>query len=409
MAIALSFGTAACSRAHFVFGDDEIDAGMDARTPDRQPDAGADAAPPEAGMAVDAGQRDAGAIDAGMDAWLPPSDAAIDASAPDTGDSGTRKDAAAAPDPPVVEANLRLAFFGDQGFGVSSEAVLQLVKSEQADLVIHAGDLDYADQPEVWEEQVESILGRNYPYFVAVGNHDVPAWAGPGGYQELLEARLERIRRRGADCTGDLGVNSLCRFRGLTFVLSGVGTYGEDHEDYLAQALDSAPEAWKLCVWHKNQHDMQVGAKGDEVGWRSYRLCESHGALILTGHEHSYSRTYTLSGLGFPEIAHGFHGPPDRIELEPGATAVVVSGLGGRSARVFAAELHPDISWWASICARNYQLMNGVETGVLESVEFGALFIDFHVDGDPHKARAYFKTVSGAIIDSFEITIDEGS
>jgi hypothetical protein len=53
--------------------------------------------------------------------------------------------------------------------------------------------------------------------------------------------------------------------------------------------------------------------------------------------------------------------------------------------------------------------MNGVETGALESIEFGALFIDFHVDGDPRKARAYFKTVSGAVIDAFEITIDEGS
>jgi hypothetical protein len=109
--------------------------------------------------------------------------------------------------------------------------------------------------------------------------------------------------------------------------------------------------------------------------------------------------------VGFPEIQHGFHGLADRIELEPGATAVVVSGLGGRSARAFAAEQHPDISWWASIYAQNYQLMNGVETGVLANVEYGALFIDFHVDGDPHKARAYFKTVSGAIIDSFEITV----
>jgi predicted phosphodiesterase len=407
---ALSVAVAGCSRAHFVsWGQD--DAGADARAPDAPRDASDDAAH-EAGVApLDAGKGDAAVLDAGMDAAAPPIDAAMDASdasdasEPDGGDSGSKDDAAIVPNPPVVEENLRLAFFGDQGFGAASEAVLQLIKSEHADLVIHAGDLDYVDQPDIWEAQVESILGRYFPYFVAVGNHDVPAWAGPGGYQELLQQRLERIRRRGADCTGDLGVNSVCRFRGLTFVLSGVGTYGEGHEDYLADALASAPEAWKLCVWHKNQHDMQVGTKSDEVGWRAYRLCGNHGALILTGHEHSYSRTYALSGVGFPEIQHGFHGPANQIDLEPGATAVVVAGLGGVSARFFAAELHPDISWWASIYARNYQLMNGVETGVLGSVEFGALFIDFHVDGDPHKARAYFKTVSGAIIDSFELTV----
>jgi hypothetical protein len=34
---------------------------------------------------------------------------------------------------------------------------------------------------------------------------------------------------------------------------------------------------------------------------------------------------------------------------------------------------------------------------------YGALFVTYHVDGDPYKARAYFKTIDGNIIDSFEI------
>jgi hypothetical protein len=33
----------------------------------------------------------------------------------------------------------------------------------------------------------------------------------------------------------------------------------------------------------------------------------------------------------------------------------------------------------------------------------GVLFVDFHVDGDPYKARAYFRSVLGDIVDEFEI------
>jgi len=50
--------------------------------------------------------------------------------------------------------------------------------------------------------------------------------------------------------------------------------------------------------------------------------------------------------------------------------------------------------------------VNGVDTGTLTNIEDGALFIDFHVDGDPYKAHAYFKTVSGAVVDSFVIRVD---
>ena len=35
-----------------------------------------------------------------------------------------------------------------------------------------------------------------------------------------------------------------------------------------------------------------------------------------------------------------------------------------------------------------------VQTG-----SFGALFIDFNVDGDPKKARGQFKTIAGTVID----------
>jgi len=55
--------------------------------------------------------------------------------------------------------NLTIAFIGDQGLGPNAEAVLQLIRSEGAQAVIHSGDFDYADNPAAWEAQIDAVLG----------------------------------------------------------------------------------------------------------------------------------------------------------------------------------------------------------------------------------------------------------
>ena len=121
-----------------------------------------------------------------------------------------------------TDANLRVAFIGDQGLGPDSVAVLQLIADEGADFVVHNGDFDYADDPDAWDQQINDVLGADYPYFATIGNHDVQEWEG---YRAKIEERIARID--GAVCTGDeMGVVSACTYRGLFMVLSGVGTYG---------------------------------------------------------------------------------------------------------------------------------------------------------------------------------------
>ncbi len=46
----------------------------------------------------------------------------------------------------------KVAFIADQGLGKNSVAVLNLIKKEQADLVVHMGDFDYEDSPEQWDD-----------------------------------------------------------------------------------------------------------------------------------------------------------------------------------------------------------------------------------------------------------------
>jgi len=216
----------------------------------------------------------------------------------------------------------------------------------------------------------------------------------------VLKARLARTP--GLRCDGEIGVKSLCRYRGLELVVSGVGSTGSDHEWYLERTLVRPGALVRLCVWHKNQHDMQVGGKTDEVGWGAYQICARHGAPIITAHEHSYSRTFALTAIGDRMLGHGATGLADSLRLGADRSFVVVTGLGGHSTRTRTLD-HAMDTWWASIYANNFQMMNGQMTGTEPSIQFGALFIDFHVDGDPRKARAYFKTTSDQIVDRFEL------
>ena len=86
--------------------------------------------------------------------------------------------------------DLTVAFFGDQGLPPRSKAVLRMVKAEGAHMVLHLGDFDYADDAKAFDDQLNHVLGDNFPYFAVIGNHDAKAWPA---YQRKLRARLKRI------------------------------------------------------------------------------------------------------------------------------------------------------------------------------------------------------------------------
>lgn len=331
---------------------------------------------------------------------LPPIPGDVDSGDRQNPRSPERPDEGAGPiDRTPTTPKLKVALLGDQGMGDHARAVLQLIAQEGADMVIHLGDLSYElATPADWEAQVDAVLGHDFPYFAVIGNHDVPSWFSEGGFAQLLAARLSRIE--GAHCEGEYAINASCTYRGLHFVMSGIGTFGEDHEAFLRDALETSHAQHSLCLWHKNQHDMQVGGKADEVGWAAYQICAEHGAPIITGHEHSYSRTYALTAVGDRSQGHGAVGLADELRLGPGRTFVAVSGLGGQSARRWTSD-HSEDTWWASIYAGDRQVMNGKARGTDPVIGFGALFVTFGVTGNPARAHAYFKTTTGVVADEF--------
>jgi hypothetical protein len=280
---------------------------------------------------------------------------------------------------------LTVAFIGDQGLGSKARAVLRLIRAEGADLVLHQGDLDYRNDPNAWDLLITEILGADFPVFASVGNHD-KSWYGPNGYQATLQARLNRIAD--ATCSGDLGVRSACTFRGLFFILSGAGTIPNapddpDHVAYVRDQLAQTNAVWRICSWHKNQKLMQVGRKGDEVGWKPYETCREGGAIVATAHEHSYSRTHLMDNFETQSIAS----TSNTLVVEEGKSFVVVSALGGNSIR----RQRRDDPWWASVYTRD------------QDANFGALFCEFFVDGEPNRASCFFKDIDGNVPDRFEL------
>jgi len=278
--------------------------------------------------------------------------------------------------------NLKVTFIGDQGANDNAISVLELILSEGTDMVLHQGDFDYFDDPDLWDAQINEILGSDYPYFASIGNHDVNAW---DGYQEKLQNRLDKIPD--AYCSGNLGVQSSCMYDGLFFILSAPGIMGTEHAEYIKKQLEENNSIWSICSWHKNMKLMQVGGKHDETGWDVYEECRKGGAIIATGHEHSYSRTLTFSDIESQIISSD---DPDTLQIGNGNTFVFVNGLGGKSIRDTEDNLEKN-PWWA----KYYSSDNGAN--------YGALFCIFFVDMDPNKAQCYFKDISGNIIDEFTV------
>ncbi len=132
-----------------------------------------------------------------------------------------------------------------------------------------------------------------------------------------------------------------------------------------------------------NQTEMQLGRKRDAVGWGPYRACREAGAIIVTGHEHSYSRTHLMDNFETQSVAS----TSGTLMIEEGKSFVVVTGTGGQDVRPQFREG----DWWASIYTSPQDALPG------------ALFCTFRAGGQPNRAGCYFKNIAGDIIDQFEL------
>ncbi|UTA48310.1 metallophosphoesterase [Simiduia sp. 21SJ11W-1] len=274
---------------------------------------------------------------------------------------------------------VKIAFIGDTGTGTNFQNVLNLIAQEGAALTVVAGDTSYnATRDDNWDSMVRNTLG-NDPAIIAAGNHDY----GDSNFNDVRgfgEARLNA--QSSVQCNGTYAEQMTCHFGNVSIVLSAIGSAGSraEHETYISNSLNSLPNGnWRICAWHKNQRDMQVGGKGDEVGWTAYETCRQQGAIIATGHEHSYSRTHLLSDMSDKTLAS----TSSTFTVSEGNTFAFVSGLGGIGIR----DQERNGNWWASIYTST------------QGAKYGALFGTFYDD----RAEFYFKNTDNQIIDQFTV------
>ena len=282
--------------------------------------------------------------------------------------------------PPPVDGRARVAFVGDSGSGGNFQNVLNLIKSEGAEMTMFLGDTSYSSSgDDAWDNRIGATLASTDPVLLAIGNHDVDD-SNLGKVVSLSQARLNR--QSAVNCNGTYGQRMTCTYKNLYFVVSGIGTIGSDsdQENFIASSLNTAPaNTWRICAWHKNQHLMQIGEKSDETGWTVYETCRQKGAFIATGHEHSYSRTHLLSSMTNRTV----DSTSSTFTVSPGKSFAFVSGLGGQSIR-------PQLlsgNWWAKVYTST------------QGAKYGVLFGDFYAD----RADFYFKNIDGQVIDQFTV------
>ncbi len=285
--------------------------------------------------------------------------------------------------------NFTVAFFGDQGINNNAVAVMNMIKDEGADMIMHAGDLDYVGEPDEWVAQIAEVFPDDFPYFAAFGDKEAGHLTGSGSYQEYCEARMNLI---GIPWDGSLGIQSSFTFNGIFFITTAPGVAGSNHPTYIRNQLAANNDIWRVNIWHKNMTALSPGLIGSGIGWDIYRESRQAGVFIITGDDHIYGRTHLLSSMENQVMASTsdtlvlVKDDPATIEDE-GRSFVAVSGLGGRGIN---AQRNFD-PLWASVYSRN------------QDANPGALFGVFNYNGQSDLARFYFKDIDGNIVDSFYV------
>ncbi len=274
---------------------------------------------------------------------------------------------------------VKIAMIGDQGLGEKSRKLLRVIKRQNADLLLINGDFDYKNDPYGWERMNRDILGEDFPIIAVLGNHDLPQY---DAYKDIITRWNNNPQ---LDCKGDPGVRSDCTFKGIQIVSSSPGIFpdqsSEIDQNYIHNAFAQSTSPWRICQWHKTMHDMQTGTKEDETGWGVYEECRENGAIITTGHEHAYARSYLLSDIPNKQVASF----SDIYDIEKGKSLVLLSGLGGLSSR----HLRHDGYWWAH--------KENLDTGT----DAGALICAFNLDN--RQSSCYFIDENGETKDSFTL------
>jgi hypothetical protein len=359
---------------------------------------------------------------------------------------------------PAVEP-VTIAFVSDTETLSRWDEVLQLIADEGAGMLVHNGDYISGLNPELMEQAtfedfasqeitdgngngtgefdcdrplqgIRCILGPDFPVLGAATGRTI----GPPLDQYYLKnvTAIEEAGGRWGGCImvgepGQPGVRgSGCfdddnlanaragdywvRWQGITIVFQNA----MPDTSWVSEVLQGDNNIWKICAWHGNHIDFQTGDKGAaydatdrSLPYEMYRNCADHGALIINGNEHTYSRTCVMEDIGnlddggpaFPNRVnrepgsdlqnHGAICPNagvsneeavnvvEELEIGPGRSMVLVSSLPGYAWREYIPQTeslieqdlyrHAYDGWWATMYTANRYCRNNCTNGDLSA------------------------------------------
>jgi len=286
----------------------------------------------------------------------------------------------------AVPAGLTLAFVGDSGVAHGDET-LQLIKHEGASAVVFNGDTSYMQQNGDWVDLFKKHLGTT-PFFLAARGSGTNSL---GDLQERTSATWASSNT--SQCRGDVGVQNVCTHRGMGLLLSGGSAQesacnadARQRKAFFERALYEFAQQdvqWPICVFdfHSN--------RAPTTGWTNYRLCLKRGALIITSHQHPYTRTHEVDMID--DKAPHVH-ISRRVESGSGIDGAAVMRE-GHSVVVFTGKQSVAADLGVGEAAIPSKHMSGVG--------HGAFFCRFHVAGDPDLAHCFFKDIAGHMADDF--------
>lgn len=277
-------------------------------------------------------------------------------------------------------AETRIVFLGDSSVNDNARRVLRRASQYDPDLILHVGDLDYLDSPTSMERHIDRYFDSDFPYLFVIGNHENLEWYR---YQKNNVERIQENKE--IFCEGNHGVFSICYFRGIQMVLSGIGTLCDDSRHF-SLLENVTPEPWNICAFHKVHSSFSIGKKRDEVPLRMYELCNDIGGFIVTGHDHTYARSKTIENVYSKRYTN------EQV-LEPGKSVILSVGVGGKG-KTRSGNTFNENYWNAKFTSDSNP-----------EVEYGFLVCDFLLN----HVTCQYVTEDGNVLDRFEYTKEKTS
>jgi len=261
----------------------------------------------------------------------------------------------------------------DHGTSDNAQETTNNMENEELDLVIHAGDISYANgagsgngwgDNSVWDEyqnQIESLASK-YPHMYAPGNHEEDE--EPYGF-DAYESRFYNPGPNNFWYSFDFEFIHFISISSEHDYDSGSAQYNWLQND-LEDANDNRESVpWIVLFAHRPMYSSNGDGDGhgSEIEFREAMeilLYDYQVDLAVWGHDHHYERTYPV----FEEKVYSNNsGTFLEPYYKPGATIHIVAGMSGRSAYDGLVEPKPAWSAYREV-AYGYTMFEATETSI---------------------------------------------